>query len=178
MVKSHWHSLLFYFSHAICGHFPTDSKICWGWRMRVCGSQWEWNNKKGMRKERALTQKPKSPRLESQRASDSVRSNFRNWAGIVRASRAQKFIRQLSWKNCSLRQGTILFNYDFWSWSFLTLSDLNRHGRLWQTFWNVRAQNTSEVVIEHCLTENTHSFRVSLTWTYPGWTVPTEGHCP
>lgn len=29
------------------------------------------------------------------RESFSVRSNFRSWAGTVRASRAQKFIRQL-----------------------------------------------------------------------------------
>lgn len=47
-------------------------------------------------KERALIQNPESPRLESGRALDSVRSNFRSQAGIVRASRVQKLIRQLS----------------------------------------------------------------------------------
>lgn len=42
-------------------------------------------------REGALIQKPKEPELESGRNSDSVRSNFRSWAGIVRVSMSEVY---------------------------------------------------------------------------------------
>lgn len=59
---------------------------------------------------------------------------------MVRAARAQKVTRQLSWKHAWECEDSFetTNNYfqscDFWSWRFLLLSGLGRHGRLWQTF--------------------------------------------